>query len=443
MYAVLIATLILFFQHFSIFLGTCITFRKYLKVNPKRFFLVFIISSIILLGILFISIYYTTYNPFILITLKFFILITFIILRIIFIKIPFFKQLYSIGFALNISLLTYSCSNYITNFLRVQNNTIYELIICILAFLLIGIPLEILYYKSFNNPFDNMFPKLYSVIWFFPFLFIFIFLIAMLNTNFSFFLCRLPLMDFLLYSIMLLLGIFCLYLLSKQIFLITLENLELSTCIMYNKVYENNFFYLQNKMNQVNALKNEGRSILNNIRSLCEANKYQEVNDYINKLFYHYDNFNEITYTKDPIISSILCDRLSLAEKYNITIGYEVDNTSELNLGNDDLYSLVMNILDYSINTCKKSAKESSPYILFSLHKKDNFLFISCENSNINNISNSNKRNFYTKDDEYEYNLGINLVKDIVHKYNGFIDVDLKSNKFIIKCYLNLDYIKV
>ena len=102
-----------------------------------------------------------------------------------------------------------------------------------------------------------------------------------------------------------------------------------------------------------------------------------------------------------------------------------------------------MNILDYSINTCKKSAKESSPYILFSLHKKDNFLFISCENSNINNISNSNKRNFYTKDDEYEYNLGINLVKDIVHKYNGFIDINLKSNKFIIKCYLNLDYIKV
>lgn len=438
MYTALITTLSIFLEEFPYFLVMYFTFHKYLKVKQQTFLFIFLTIFTIISFVSFFVIYYNDPSTYILLALQLIITTIYLLLIIIFFKIPFYKQLFSMGFLIIICLLVNYTAIYLGGLLGIDKNTIGGLSIHALLFLFLGIPLEVIYYNSFINTFDDILPKLYSIIWFFPFLIIVLFFIMINENKNDMLFYELSPLDFSIYFIVLLFGILFLYLLSKHIFSITIENLELSSRYTYRNFSKNNYFYIENKINEVNSMKYRGEEVLNDIKKLCELNKYNEINYYIDKILHDSTKFTEKIYTSNHIVNSILSDRLSLAENNSIKVGYEIDIPPTINIPNEDLCSLVMNILDNAINICRNSPKENIPYLLFSLHTKNNFLFISCENSSINSLNNSNIRYFYSKNDKYEYDVGIKVVKEIIDTYNGFTKIDFNSNKFIIKCYLSL-----
>lgn len=385
--------------------------------------------------ILFIVIYKNPYDYALMNRLLLLSCATCIAIWLVFFKGVFFKKLYSFFLLSNMGIFQYGCINYIHSTLFGYDNCYYNSItnfyITILAYLILFPLLSYMYLKSFNEDIPNV----YSVAWIFPF---FSFIVLIRNNKALIFDATYTNDHFISY-LLLFVALVSFNFLIQQITNICLENEKLRTSEVYNKLTLANYNNIQDRIALVSKEKHESRHRLILIKALCKEKDYIQLENYVDTLINNSAFSEPIIYTKNPIVNSILCDRISIAKHHNIDVTYDINVPESIQIYIDDLCSLLMNILDNSIEACKKMNSGAQPYIKFKMLVEDNFLFISCTNNKINDIKIRNNKLITSKKDKSKHGIGSTVIDNIVNKYNGFKNIDYTNNKFTIKAYLKLN----
>ena len=97
------------------------------------------------------------------------------------------------------------------------------------------------------------------------------------------------------------------------------------------------------------------------------------------------------------------------------------------------------NLIDNIIEANIKIENVSDRYSNINIKYIKNNLFINLENS-FKEVKFDNNNNLKTlKKESHKHGLGLKSIKNIVDKYNGFIKMDIKENKFITKIVLTLE----
>ena len=196
---------------------------------------------------------------------------------------------------------------------------------------------------------------------------------------------------------------------------------------------------IKNELQIAYAMVNENRKI--SMKLLDELD---------NKL----ENVEIINFCKNPILNTILNIKKIETEKEDIVLSFDIDKSFDLNMEEIDICDLFSNILDNSIEavkcanekekTCEngkidkaeiKENKINDNFIKLSIAKKNDYNIIKCENTYNGKIKtdkdNSNKI-ITTKVDKNKHGYGMDIIKEIVSKYNGEFNIETNNNVFEI-----------
>ncbi|MGE7674765.1 sensor histidine kinase [Lysinibacillus sp. NPDC094403] len=199
----------------------------------------------------------------------------------------------------------------------------------------------------------------------------------------------------------------------------------------------------QNQFNETfRVVRQERHDFLKHVAALhflMEKNDFNAAKEYLQQLVEGYEETNLSIKGERGIIAGILHEKYKQAKASNITILYDLDTPcSQLPIADTHLVALLGNILANSIEACQEwqVRNKEQGNISLQLYKRSGLYIMTCKNSTVplptNVVDSLFDRSGLTTKLEHE-GLGTMIIKDIVKKYNGFLDFTYKDEEFTLK----------
>lgn len=198
---------------------------------------------------------------------------------------------------------------------------------------------------------------------------------------------------------------------------------------------ENAFFLYYNETKQKNdkliRIKHDIKNELQIAYAMMDKDKKVSTK-ILNELNDKLEDIKIINFSKNAILNTILTLKKMEIKNSGINLEIEIDKTVDFNMEEIDICDLFSNILDNSIEATKKYNCENR-FIKFCIAKKNDYIIIKCENTYEGVLKKNSYGNYITtKQEEKQHGYGINIIKNIVDKYNGEINFITKNNIFKI-----------
>lgn len=198
---------------------------------------------------------------------------------------------------------------------------------------------------------------------------------------------------------------------------------------------ENAFFLYYNETKQKNdkliRIKHDIKNELQIAYAMMDKDKKVSTK-ILNELNDKLEDIKIINFSKNAILNTILTLKKMEIKNSGINLEIEIDKTVDFNMEEIDICDLFSNILDNSIEATKKHNCENR-FIKFCIAKKNDYIIIKCENTYEGVLKKNSYGNYITtKQEEKQHGYGINIIKNIVDKYNGEINFITKNNIFKI-----------
>ena len=208
------------------------------------------------------------------------------------------------------------------------------------------------------------------------------------------------------------------------------ENMELMT--MQKKVELDKNIYEATKAiyEEMSTVRHEMKNHDTYMRALLENKEYEKLGEFLmlsqteSKEFYQYLNCGNI------VINTIVNYEASVAKVQGIMLKSEVLVSKELPIRENDMSSLLLNLLNNAIEACmSKDVKE--PIIKLNIKEKGAYLFIRVQNPVDSNISAPERLKLNsTKENKKLHGYGTKVIKMIVERYGGHVKYSIENQIF-------------
>ena len=200
------------------------------------------------------------------------------------------------------------------------------------------------------------------------------------------------------------------------------------------------FNIIINNYESLELFRHDFKNHISYIKKCSKDKNLDEIIKYIDSITREVKiNKNIIINSGNIILDSILSFKFQEIINNNIRLEYKVLAPYDLKIDSLDLVSLLGNLIDNIIEANIKIENVSDRYSNINIKYIKNNLFINLENS-FKEVKFDNNNNLKTlKKESHKHGLGLKSIKNIVDKYNGFIKMDIKENKFITKIVLTLE----
>lgn len=216
------------------------------------------------------------------------------------------------------------------------------------------------------------------------------------------------------------------------------NRLEIETMKELEKKASENYKILENNEQEVRKLKHDMNNNILVLKNLIDKNNIDTAKEYLNELSIKIGKVSSTVYTKNYTLDSVLNIEAKKAQLYDISYKVSIISSHEIFISSIDISTILCNALDNAIEGAKDSKKKLI-YISIEIKKDRIYIIIQnsiCETDNINLISN--------KQDKKQHGYGLKNIKEIVNKYEGYIDFKIDEDIFILDIKLEnkaLEYI--
>lgn len=162
-----------------------------------------------------------------------------------------------------------------------------------------------------------------------------------------------------------------------------------------------------------------------------------ETTAYIDNLIGKNKRVRPIVHTGNEVLDIILNSKLSAAMDAGIHVEIVRSTAPEkLPIPDDDLSSIVINILNNALKAAKASNAEK-PFLKLDVHIKGSWLAIVCENSaDIRQIEKKVKKETVPK-----HGLGLKIIEETAKQHNGLFDTEYGQDYYKVSVVLPLDQV--
>lgn len=237
--------------------------------------------------------------------------------------------------------------------------------------------------------------------------------------------------------------LFCLILLNiiqyYIIIYISKKNIdEKNMALMHTQIemQENNIHNLEKQYNEITKIRHDMKNYLScalNLAKKSDDNK--ELIEYLKNLSKNkIDSVVDYVQINRRILSIIINSKIGVAKSKNINVRCLI--MSELkNISDIDIGILIANLFDNAIEACEKNKNKSE--IVIKIWESGSYYCIKIVNTVETDILINNPNLVTSKKNKKIHGIGISSVRDIVHKYNGIMNFEQKSDKFYVYISLN------
>lgn len=207
------------------------------------------------------------------------------------------------------------------------------------------------------------------------------------------------------------------------------------------KMHENKVFQIQAK-NQLEMYRSISENFDNQkrktheyknqilcIESLLDKKQYSKLEEYVKKIYGSLNNEPDTINTNNVIINAILNTKYQEADAKGIVFVFRVNDLSELKIKDEDVVTILANLLNNAIEACETC--EDKKVIRFKFVKEDDRIIIAVKNTFNYDIVYENGEIKSTKiSNEDEHGVGIKNVIKIIEKYEGAYVIEDKNKEF-------------
>lgn len=155
----------------------------------------------------------------------------------------------------------------------------------------------------------------------------------------------------------------------------------------------------------------------------------------IHALTEHFENTRMHPVCSDSLLNTILQVKKESAKEHGINVNYQLLLPDSLRIPNTVLSCIFFNLLDNGIEACQKGGSKE-PFIYLSVKERANFLSIYMENS-------KNPEEWFdgttTKENEEQHGLGLSIIEELVHEYEGSCEWEDKREVFCSRLMIRTD----
>ncbi|MDE7342101.1 MAG: GHKL domain-containing protein [Lachnospiraceae bacterium] len=207
------------------------------------------------------------------------------------------------------------------------------------------------------------------------------------------------------------------------------------------KMHENKVFQIQaqNQLEMYQSISenfdkqkrktHEYKNQISCIESLLEKKQYAKLEEYVKKIYGSLNNEPDAINTNNVIVNAILNTKYQEAEAKGIVFTFRVNDLSELKIKDEDVVTVLSNLLNNAIEACETC--EDKKVIKFKFVKEDDMIIIAVKNTFHYDVIYENGEIKSTKTSNAdEHGAGIRNVLKIIEKYGGSYVIEDKNKEF-------------
>lgn len=165
------------------------------------------------------------------------------------------------------------------------------------------------------------------------------------------------------------------------------------------------------------------------IESMLGKKQYSELEAYVTKLYGKLNGEADVINTNHVIINAILNTKYQEAMAKGIVFVFEVNDLADLEISDEDVVTILANLLNNAIEACEKCTDKK--IIRLKFIKKDDKVIISVKNTYLDAICYENGEIRTTKLlKPEEHGVGIKNVLKIIEKYSGSYVIQEQNKEF-------------
>lgn len=207
------------------------------------------------------------------------------------------------------------------------------------------------------------------------------------------------------------------------------------------KIHENKIFQIQTK-NQLEMYQSisenfdtqkrkthEYKNQIECIESLLSKKQYPKLEEYVKKIYGDLNRETDAINTNNIIVNAILNTKYQEADAKGIVFVFRVNDLSDLRVKDEDVVTILANLLNNAIEACEKC--EDTKVIKFKFIKDEDMIIIAVKNTFNYDVIYENGDIKSTKTTNVdEHGVGIKNVLKIIEKYDGSYVIENKNNEF-------------
>ncbi len=213
---------------------------------------------------------------------------------------------------------------------------------------------------------------------------------------------------------------------------------ELMDSAFLKQKFELQTDYLRQSSSIIHQVRKERHELKNNyfyLQSLVKEKKYDELEHFLNQEIEHKFELMEEFHTGNRLVDYILTQKVNEARSAGIHVMTNVLLPGSLNIHEQDLCALLLNLIDNAIEASKKE-KQGDIHITIGIVKK--YLSVQIKNKSSVDVLVHNPTLKTIKSDSIYHGFGLQIIHQIVQKYNGIFDASMESGYFCISVMLTL-----
>lgn len=181
------------------------------------------------------------------------------------------------------------------------------------------------------------------------------------------------------------------------------------------------------------ALRHEANHHLTALKILSDEGDMDGIARYLEKLVASADGWDPALQCENVLVNAILRKYAADCRIDGIKLICSASVPKDLPFAQDDLCTLLMNLMDNALEACRK-LRPQERWIRVQVRKKGNFLVISCENAWDGDMPDPlNGLHGTTKPEPALHGFGLHIMREVAEKYESTLNIQYDESAYNVK----------
>jgi signal transduction histidine kinase len=195
----------------------------------------------------------------------------------------------------------------------------------------------------------------------------------------------------------------------------------------------------RDNLESLHLIRHEIKNHMAYIRVLIYKEEYDKLFDYINEVLEETEDLFSTVVSGNEVVDAAVNHAIKKGKKHGIRFDTQIFVPDKLPFKETDFCSILSNLMDNAVEAAIVSG-ENNPVIEVHIQPRQDYLFIRVTNPIAGTLSRKRVLSLRTtKKETALHGYGTKVVKNLVEKYQGSLNFDMKEGRFIADVMLDLN----